>query len=418
MYELALGSVAERGPLNGVKMIEKKTTKIRCDKSMGSINEIPKPTLDSTPNPLPDPIIPQGKLIYHKKETKRSYQDDLRRDLSNMLSCAEKSTVQLLAYFEEMLAGDLSHLQEDNVINPLLEQLNDQIKKEELLSEQIQESFRDLGRHIDNHDAPSIVRFLRKLPENIRPMYLQEIMGFVKTAKDAAKLIHGKDIILLVGETGSGKSTTIQFLAGCKMTKIKVESEPGKSLEHIVVTEPINNPGLKNVISSPRNKSEARSIIPVTIQLKDIIGSHKREEIILCDEPGFGDTASSEIDIANSVGVIEAIKGCKSVKILALSIYRRFDDRGQGIHKLSHLLIKMISTGQDRLHTILYGFTKYPPTTDISALLADIKRSQADENPRLQLDSAFVSVLKAMIEKINSGDAENIDPVRGCPKNT
>ena len=249
---------------------------------MGSINEIPNPILDSILNPLPDPIIPHGKLIYHKKETKRPCQDDWCRDLSNILSCAEKSTVQLLAYFEEMLAGDLSHLQEDNVIKSLLEQLSDQIKKEELFSEQIQQSFRDLGRHIGNHDAPSIVRFLRKRLTNIRPMHLQETLGLVETAKDAAKLIHGKDIILLVGETGSGKSTTIQFLAGCKMTKIKVESEPGKSLEHIVVTEQINNPGLKNVTGSPRNKSETRSIIPVTIQLKDIIGSHKIGEIILC----------------------------------------------------------------------------------------------------------------------------------------
>ena len=242
LYELALNSVAERGSLNGVKMTEKKTTKMSFDNLMGSINEVPNPTLDSTLNPLLDPIIPHGKLIYHKKETKRSYQDDWGRDLSNILSCAEKSTVQLLAYFEEMLAGDLSHLQEDNVIKSLLEQLIDQIKKEELFSEQIQESFRDLGRHIDNHDAPSMVRFLRKLLTNIRPMHLQEILGLVEIAKDTAKLIHGKDIILLVGETGSRKSTIIQFLAGCKMTKIKVESEPGKSLEHIVVTGPINNP--------------------------------------------------------------------------------------------------------------------------------------------------------------------------------
>ena len=132
----------------------------------------------------------------------------------------------------------------------------------------------------------------------------------------------------------------------------------------------------------------------------------------------FGLTACPEINIANSVGVIEAIKGCKSVKILGLSSYRSLGDRGQGIQKLSHLLIKMISTSQDRLHAILYGFTKYPPTTDISALLVDLKRSQADENSRLQLDSSFVSVLEDMIEKINSGDAENIDPVQGCPKNT
>ena len=36
-------------------------------------------------------------------------------------------------------------------------------------------------------------------------------------AAEGSSSISGQDIVLFIGETGSGKSTTIQFLARCKM---------------------------------------------------------------------------------------------------------------------------------------------------------------------------------------------------------
>ena len=59
----------------------------------------------------------------------------------------------------------------------------------------------------------------------------------------------------------------------------------------------------------------------------------------MCDSPGFGDTAGPEVDIANSIGVIEAIRGCKSVRPVILISYLMIGERGEGIKKLSHLLV-------------------------------------------------------------------------------
>ncbi len=39
---------------------------------------------------------------------------------------------------------------------------------------------------------------------------------------------------------------------------------------------------------------------------------------MICDSPGFGDTAGAEVDIANSIGIIEAIKMSKSVRPVIL----------------------------------------------------------------------------------------------------
>ncbi|CAF3433996.1 unnamed protein product, partial [Rotaria sp. Silwood2] len=115
--------------------------------------------------------------------------------------------------------------------------------------------------------------------------------------------------------TGSGKSTTIQFLAGATMKEVRVQISPGKYLEHVTAVGSFKNPELNNVTSSSLQKSETRFIAPVTIQLEDVLGAHESGEMILCDAPGFGDTAGPEVDIANSIGVIEALKEARSVKL-------------------------------------------------------------------------------------------------------
>ncbi|CAM4988502.1 unnamed protein product, partial [Rotaria socialis] len=72
---------------------------------------------------------------------------------------------------------------------------------------------------------------------------------------------------------------------------------------------------------------------------------------------------------------------------------------------------------EDRLGSIFYGFTKYPSSSDISALLIDVKISKVDTDPLLRSDNAFVAVLTDMINKTKVG-AEKIDPLSGDPKRT
>ncbi|CAF1204521.1 unnamed protein product [Adineta steineri] len=354
--------------------------------------------------------------VKHDIEKKKS--DDVNifhRNWIDMHSCAEKTVMQLLEHFQRINCGEHQNSSDQKFINDMLDQLREQIQKQELFSEKIQENLQDLERYASSRNISLILRCLLEILSQIRPLDVHEIEQLVNKAKNAAKLIAGKDIILLIGETGTGKSTTIQFLSGSKMKKTKVEVESGRFLEHITIDGPIKNPGLINVTNSALSKSETRYIAPVTIPLRDIYGAYEYGEIILCDAPGFGDTAGPEVDIANGVGVIEALKGCKSVKILALSSYKSLGDRGQGIQKLAHLLINMIQGIQDKLSAIFYAFTKYPSNIDISALLIDIKTSKVDNDPLLRSDSAFVTVLIDMINKTKNG-AEIIDPLHGDPK--
>ena len=90
------------------------------------------------------------------------------------------------------------------------------------------------------------------------------------------------------------------------MVKTLIEIKPGTTLEHIGPAEPIKNPVLRNITTSPLAQSETRYITPVRINFEDIC-DYKSGEFILCDAPGFDDTAGPEVDIANGIGITEAI---------------------------------------------------------------------------------------------------------------
>ena len=46
-----------------------------------------------------------------------------------------------------------------------------------------------------------------------------------------------------------------------------------------------------------------------------------KRNIVICDTPGFGDSAGVEVDIANCVGMINALHTTRSVRIVVILAY-------------------------------------------------------------------------------------------------
>jgi septin family protein len=77
---------------------------------------------------------------------------------------------------------------------------------------------------------------------------------------------------LFIGNTGSGKTTTVKALLGYKMNKIKYQNK------------------VKMMHSNPSSKSVTRYI--TAVQPKPELAEFK---VYLCDTPGFGDTRGIEV---------------------------------------------------------------------------------------------------------------------------
>ncbi|CAF4867046.1 unnamed protein product, partial [Rotaria sp. Silwood1] len=247
---------------------------------------------------------------------------------------------------------------------------------------------------------------MKKLFKQLSPLNMQELFRLIEKVDDAAHLIKNKNIILFLGETGSGKSTTIHFLAGSQMQRVILNG-----LNHI---SPINikNSDLKKVTTSPSARSETRYITTVTVNFKDVDG-YTDGDIILCDTPGFEDTNGPEIDIANGIAVVRAVKGCKSVKPVVLISYKSIGDRCRGVKELAHVLVGLIPGIKDNIKAFSYIFTKFPEDEKktIHALLKDINNQLNEEE---KSNVSFISFLKDMLKK-TSKSVRVLDPISDQP---
>ncbi|CAF1185261.1 unnamed protein product [Adineta steineri] len=352
----------------------------------------------------------QEEVMILKESVKNIY-----RDFSCMPPCSERSVLSLIYLFSLELVRDAIAF-EDNIVlsnNPETEILNEikclleRLRIEELDSLQVKDLIGTLDINMKDKNWKSALKKLERISKLIRPLNMQELFKFVDKVNDAAKLIEGKEIILLLGKTGTGKSTTIHFLAGSKFRSI---SKNG--LNHIDPYE-IKNTDLKKITTSPFAQSETRFITPVTVNMKDI-GVYTYPNLILCDSPGFEDTAGPEVDIANAIGIIRAIKECKSVKPVVLISYKDLGSRLGGIKDLARTLVGLIHNIHDHISTFSYIFTKYPPNErdTIHATLIHVGETL---NETEKADTCFLKVLQDMIEKTQSCVIA-LDPITDNPK--
>jgi hypothetical protein len=61
--------------------------------------------------------------------------------------------------------------------------------------------------------------------------------------------------------------------------------------------------------------------------------------LVICDSPGFGDSAGIEVDIANGVGMINALHGARSVRVVVILPYDSLTgDRLAGAISMSDII--------------------------------------------------------------------------------
>ncbi|CAF2989188.1 unnamed protein product, partial [Rotaria sp. Silwood2] len=356
-----------------------------------------------------------GSGFYHSKQTtnvnlsKSSQQEgdtittaslkNLYNDFFSMPPCSEKCILTLMYLFSLKLIGD-TIVPQDDILIP--DNIDSEIRQEfQSLSERLEIEVRDLlqiqeligsaAASVNEKNWHSALSELGVVLEKIRPLNIQELFRLVEKVGDAAQKIKGKKIILFLGGTGSGKSTTIHFLGGTKFEVVKV-----KGIKHFQPAK-IINPDLNKITTTPFTRSETRYITPVKVFFGDV-GGVANDSVLLCDCPGFDDTGGPEVDIANGIGILKAIRGCKEVKPVVLISYKSIGDRLSGVKDLAHMLVGIVPGIEDHIDMFSYIFTKFPSDeqNDIHALLVNAQESMNDMEKR---DDSFCSLFDDMVLK-------------------
>ena len=205
----------------------------------------------------------------------------------------------------------------------------------------------------------------------------------------------GKDLILFLGHSGSGKSTSILYLAGKTMVEktIYKDNQP----QSTIVSEEL----VEGITPSFHMKSETKSMT--------ILGTKFNEtDLFFWDSPGFSDTAGVDEDFFNLFKIVKSAQKAKTIKVVVLISKDGFGDRGQGVRSLIKHLMAMMTEISDYLQNFLFLFTKYEDNEEsrsgilwkLNDLYNEIKENEPGNTNELEILGHIKDQCKEFLEII------------------
>jgi hypothetical protein len=179
-----------------------------------------------------------------------------------------------------------------------------------------------------NMQTTSIYENLIAIKKELIPIDTLDLCRLIAKTVEVEREIEAKNILLFIGETGSGKTTNIKALLGYKMG-IRLY----RKIKYVTIVEPVTDQKVLNMHSNPSSKSVTRYIVAARPR-----ASITSKEIHLTDTPGFGDSAGIEVQLANIIGVKRALKRCKSIIPVIVISKESWGVRGTGIKNLARTL--------------------------------------------------------------------------------
>lgn len=134
----------------------------------------------------------------------------------------------------------------------------------------------------------------------------EQTFQFLYDAQSKLKLPNSSNIILVIGNTGSGKSTLIHYLAGDNSKLISLES-PNPNVIDFIISDQLD-PGRDSQFATV-----SRTLIPEAY-VDD-------EQNVFCDTPGFGDTRNETVEIAATFLIKSVIKSALNIKVVMVVNY-------------------------------------------------------------------------------------------------
>lgn len=213
---------------------------------------------------------------------------------------------------------------------------------------------------------------------------ISQLVNTIEQRHDRNKELVGKDLVILLGESGAGKSATGQFLSGNQM-KVEVAKfcEEGVEQEKTFITcdEPCHE---FEIGHDAHSKTKF-------ISMRIINGLH------LCDAPGFFDTSGVRADIENSIAVSNVMKRAHSVVILLCLKWSSLESqRSRGIKILLAKMLNFIPSLCDHLTAVVPAFTHVPidkSVQAVNAFLMDLRRDLAENDAKEEKIRQFLYFL-------------------------
>ncbi|KAL3941493.1 MAG: hypothetical protein SGBAC_004162 [Bacillariaceae sp.] len=200
-----------------------------------------------------------------------------------------------------------------------------------------------------------------------RPFDIHMLKESIETGSKILDHIEGKNVVLVIGKTGTGKSTFIQGIAGKKLyeTAHSIECD-GLIVENNVYD---SQDALPDFAIGHEKMSQTKAFCSFVPEEQD-----GKEDVVYIDTPGFEDTHHEEIDVATSVMLSHIAKKCKSIRFVVLINYTSLlEDRGGAARSILRFTSAFVKDFSKDKKGFMFLFTH---TNEISGVCDNITSSR------------------------------------------
>ncbi|OMJ70330.1 hypothetical protein SteCoe_31702 [Stentor coeruleus] len=142
---------------------------------------------------------------------------------------------------------------------------------------------------------------------------VQKTIDLLIDSKSYLDKMKDKELIIIIGSTGSGKSTTSCYLLKAPLNRC--DSHLGEKIVELNMKK-IKDP----LLQYPKIGQSIGTSETLYAQGYDMIFQSGKKGIMLCDCPGFRDTRGSEYRLCTNFSIDKAIKQADSIKAIILTI--------------------------------------------------------------------------------------------------
>ena len=224
------------------------------------------------------------------------------------------------------------------------------------------------------------------------------IVESIQYGESVLEVVKGKDIVLIVGKTGTGKSTLIQAIAGRKFHEVEHLYTIRKRSECTDAAKKIVYEAIDPLPGFEIGHAKASKTTTFACFNKSSFKSGSGNDLLFVDSPGFEDTGGQEADIATSVMLSQFAKYCHSLRfIIMISYVSLLEDRGGSMRSVLRLIRSFTKDFNQEKKSFMFLFTHSNEIAGVPDSIEGAKTSVKNEIVSLFLTNLITNEIRTQI---------------------